>query len=146
MIANALDTATVRRWKRYQEYKSSGVAYLGDIPAHWEILRLKWAVSKIGSGKTPRGGGEVYSESGVLFLRSQNVHFDGLRLDDVVYIDDATNAEMAYSSVQPNDVLLNITGDPLGDVVWSQSEIRKLTSTNTFVSFALARLEFSPIT
>lgn len=114
MIANALDTATVRRWKRYQEYKSSGVAYLGDIPAHWEILRLKWAVSKIGSGKTPRGGGEVYSESGVLFLRSQNVHFDGLRLDDVVYIDDATNAEMAYSSVQPNDVLLNITGESLG--------------------------------
>jgi type I restriction enzyme S subunit len=109
-----LDSTNIGRWKRYPEYKYSGVSYLGAIPTHWNVLRLKWAVSKIGSGKTPRGGSEVYSETGVLFLRSQNIHFGGLRLDDVVYIDDTTDAEMPSTRVLPQDVLLNIIGASLG--------------------------------
>ncbi len=76
--------------------------------------RLKFSVLKIGSGKTPAGGAEVYLGSGVMFLRSQNIHFDGLRLDDVVYIDEVTDAEMASTQVKPRDVLLNITGASLG--------------------------------
>ena len=85
-----------------------------DTPRNgWKFTRLKWVVSKIGSGKTPRGGGETYSSSGILFLRSQNVHFAGLRLDDVVYIDEAIDREMETTRVQPDDVLLNITGASL---------------------------------
>jgi type I restriction enzyme S subunit len=85
-----------------------------DTPRNgWKFTRMKWVVSKIGSGKTPRGGGETYSSSGILFLRSQNVHFAGLRLDDVVYIDEAIDREMETTRVQPDDVLLNITGASL---------------------------------
>jgi type I restriction enzyme S subunit len=36
-------------------------------------VKLKYLATKIGSGKTPRGGNEVYSESGVVFLRSCSV-------------------------------------------------------------------------
>lgn len=114
MSATTLDTATVRRWKRYPKYKDSRHVYLGGIPAHWEALRLKWVATKIGSGKTPKGGAEVYSDSGVLFLRSQNVHFDGLRLEDAAYIDDVTDCEMSSTRVAAGDVLLNITGASLG--------------------------------
>ena len=60
--------------------KSSGVEWLGDVPAHWEVRRLKFLATKFGSGVTPRGGAAVYKEAGIPFLRSQNVHFDGLRL------------------------------------------------------------------
>ena len=80
----------------------------------WPKVPLKYLVSKIGSGKTPKGGAEVYTSSGVMLLRSQNVHFDGLRLDDVVYIDDEMDRDMASTRVQPNDVLLNITGASIG--------------------------------
>jgi len=54
--------------------KDSGVAWLGDIPAHWEAKRTKFTVSYIGSGKTPKGGSEVYVQEGIMILRSQNVH------------------------------------------------------------------------
>ena len=37
--------------KPYPSYKDSGVEWLGDIPEHWEAVRIKWLVSKIGSGK-----------------------------------------------------------------------------------------------
>lgn len=75
---------------------------------------LKYLVTKIGSGKTPSGGADVYVKSGVMLLRSQNIHFDGLRLDDVVYIDSATDEAMSSTRVLPNDVLLNITGASIG--------------------------------
>ena len=29
----------------YGEYKSSGVEWLGDVPAHWEVKRLKYSAS-----------------------------------------------------------------------------------------------------
>ena len=33
--------AMVRRFKPYPAYKDSGVEWLGKIPAHWEVRRLK---------------------------------------------------------------------------------------------------------
>ena len=94
--------------------KPSGVEWLGDVPEHWEVKPLKYLSSKIGSGKTPRGGAEVYVSDGVMLLRSQNIYDDGLRLHDVVFIDEETDAEMAGTRVFPGDVLLNITGASIG--------------------------------
>ncbi|MBK3633719.1 restriction endonuclease subunit S [Streptomyces sp. MBT97] len=82
----------------------------------WGTRRVKSVASKIGSGKTPPGGSERYVDEGTIFLRSQNVHFDGLRLDDVAYIDEATHRDMHGTRVKPDDVLLNITGASLGRV------------------------------
>jgi type I restriction enzyme S subunit len=104
----------MKNWQRYPEYKDSGVEWLGEIPKHWEVKKLKWLVSKVGSGKTPKGGAEIYSNFGVIFIRSQNVHFDGLKLDDVAYIDDSIDSQMASTRVFPFDILLNITGASLG--------------------------------
>jgi type I restriction enzyme S subunit len=94
--------------------KDSGVAWLGEIPAHWQAKRTKFSVSYIGSGKTPKGGSEVYVQEGIMILRSQNVHDDGLRLDDVAYITDEADAAQSASRVLAGDVLLNITGASIG--------------------------------
>lgn len=94
--------------------KDSGVEWLGEIPRHWEVRRLKHVIEKIGSGKTPKGGAERYVNKGVMFLRSQNVHFGGLQLADVAHIDAITDNEMSGSRVREGDVLLNITGASLG--------------------------------
>ena len=96
------------------EMQDSGVEWLGEIPAGWDIVKLKWDTDKIGSGVTPDGGSEAYVDEGITFLRSQNVHFDGLRLDDVAYIDEETDEEMEATRVHPWDVLLNITGASIG--------------------------------
>ena len=80
----------------------------------WPIDRVKDHVSKIGSGVTPWGGAASYLDYGVPLLRSQNVHFDGLRLDDVAFIAPDTNEEMRGTKLQSRDVLLNITGASIG--------------------------------
>jgi len=37
----SIDPTTVREWKRYPEYTDSGVAWFGEVPAGWELKRLK---------------------------------------------------------------------------------------------------------
>ena len=80
----------------------------------WEKCKLGLCCSKIGSGKTPRGGSSVYVDHGIMFLRSQNVLWGTLDISDVSYIDDETNKTMLSSEVHSGDVLLNITGASIG--------------------------------
>jgi len=94
--------------------KDSGVEWIGKVPEGWEVVQLKLITQKIGSGKTPKGGGEVYTTKGVPFIRSQNVQFSGLSLDDIVFISETIDQEMLSSRVKSHDVLLNITGASIG--------------------------------
>ena len=105
--------------------KDSGVDWLGEIPVHWEVKKLKYVVSKIGSGVTPRGGASVYQLSGIPFLRSQNIHFDRIILDNVAYISESINNKMEGSKVFQNDVLLNITGASIGRCYFVTNEFEE---------------------
>lgn len=85
-----------------------------DIPETWEWVNLGCICQKVGAGSTPKGGSAVYVSEGIKFLREQNVHDDGLRLDGVVYIDEATHTAKVGSHVQAQDILMNITGASIG--------------------------------
>jgi type I restriction enzyme S subunit len=89
-----------------------------DIPfptlLGWVWTRVGAIALQTGSGSTPRGGKSAYSDEGTPFLRSQNIYDDGLRLDDVVFINDETNEKMKRTQVKSKDLLLNITGGSIG--------------------------------
>ena len=84
------------------------------LPVGWLWSRIGELCTKTGSGSTPRGGKTVYKRVGVPFLRSQNVYDDGLRLDDVAYIEPNIHGRMAGTAVRSRDILLNITGGSMG--------------------------------
>ena len=44
----------------YPDYKPSGVEWLGDAPAHWEMRRLKMAAENVVRQTRGRGNGEIY--------------------------------------------------------------------------------------
>jgi type I restriction enzyme S subunit len=87
---------------------------LGRIPREWGVVSIGEIASYVGSGLTPRGGSEVYKISGIMFIRSQNVTFEGLKLEDIAFIDSKTHEQMRRSEVFAYDVLLNITGASIG--------------------------------
>lgn len=88
---------------------------LSDLPHGWAVCRLNEIVSKVGSGSTPSGGKKgAYVNSGIKFLRSQNVYNHGLVLHDIAYISEATHGKMKNTVVCPKDILLNITGASIG--------------------------------
>ena len=71
-------------------------------------------------GHHPRGA-ESYQSEGVPLFRSQNIHFDGLRMDDIVYVDAETHESMSNSKVFEGDVLINITGASIGRCFYIES-------------------------
>lgn len=109
-----INEAVTKGFDPSAKMKDSGINWLGEVPQDWNLVQIRHLNNKVGSGVTPKGGAEVYTEEGVIFIRSQNVHFDGLRLDDVVKIDFDTHDKMSGSKVQYKDVLLNITGASIG--------------------------------
>jgi restriction endonuclease S subunit len=74
------------------------------------LLSLKNLSTKIGSGATPRGGEEVYIETGVNLIRSQNVHDSNFIMRGLVAIEDSAAKALENVTVEEGDVLINITG------------------------------------
>lgn len=97
-----------------KEQKNSPKLRFPEFNDEWERKKLGEVAEKINSGKTPLGGESVYTEEGILFIRSQNVTDDKLSFANSTFISEEINNTMKNSVVKPNDILLNITGASLG--------------------------------
>lgn len=89
----------------------------------WKGLELGPLTTKVGSGITPTGGDKNYKLEGRPFVRSQNVGWDELILDDVAFIDEETHQSFDSTEIKVSDVLLNITGASIGRSAVADSRI-----------------------
>jgi len=105
------------------QLKDSGIEWLSQIPATWKIKRVKYLTTKVGSGVTPKGGATVYQKAGIPLLRSQNIQFNGLELEDVAFISEDIHESMGNSKVHSGDVLINITGASIGRCYFYSGEL-----------------------
>ena len=89
--------------------KDPGVEWLGKIPAHWEVKRIKNLSTFVTSGS--RGWAEYYSDEGPIFLRIGNVESGSIDLNivEVQHVDPPRGSEGERTRVKPGDVLLSIT-------------------------------------
>ncbi|HEM6345195.1 restriction endonuclease subunit S [Streptococcus suis] len=78
-----------------------------------EVISLRSITSKIGSGATPKGGNTVYENSGIAFIRSQNVLDMSFSNQNLAYITNEQANKLNNVIVENNDILLNITGDSI---------------------------------
>ena len=92
-------------------YKQTEV---GVIPEDWEVYPLEELATKIGSGITPTGGSTVYKNYGRPFIRSQNIGWGNLLLEDIAFIDDEIHQTFPNTEIKLNDVFLNISGASIG--------------------------------
>jgi|ERR1700722_215339 len=95
--------------------KPSGIEWLGDVPAHWELHRVKSVSSFATSG--PRGWSERVGEEGALFIQSGDLD-DTLR---VIFAQSkrvrvTQDAETARTVLMDGDVVVCITGAKTGNV------------------------------
>jgi type I restriction enzyme S subunit len=82
-------------------------------PEGWSTTSLVHLTSKIGSGATPTGGSQVYVTFGTALIRSQNVYDNGFSWGGLAWITDEHATRLNGVTVQPDDVLINITGDSI---------------------------------
>ncbi len=89
----------------------------------WQLDLLGRKATKVGSGITPNGGERNYKTRGRPFIRSQNVGWGQLILDDVVFIDDITHSTFPATQIETGDVFINITGASIGRSAVADSRV-----------------------
>ncbi len=89
--------------------KDSGVEWLGEIPEHWEVKRLKYLSRSVTSGS--RGWADHYADEGASFLRIGNLMTDAIDLDlsDVQHVNPPDGAENDRIRAREGDVVVSIT-------------------------------------
>jgi type I restriction enzyme S subunit len=110
--------------QRGLDLQQSSAPWLNTTPRHWEWYRCKTLVSVVTSGS--RGWAEYYSDEGALFLQSGNLGRKlELKIDQVQRVKLPDMLEGIRTRIQPNDVLICITGALTGNVAivppdWSE--------------------------
>ena len=91
----------------FESHLNSVFSQRGD---GWVEDKLVSLTTKIGSGATPRGGGESYKTEGTALIRSLNIYDLGFKYSKLAFLDDAQADGLSNVILQSGDVLLNITG------------------------------------
>ena len=89
--------------------KDSGIAWLGEVPAHWDVTRLKFVASVqtgLAKGKDTQGKDTI----AVPYLRVANVQDGYLTLSEIAMIE-IEPGQLERYCLQPGDVLMNEGGD-----------------------------------
>ena len=77
----------------------------------WKRVKVGKLATNVTKGTTPTTLGYDYAETGIRFLRAQNILDGQVNFsDEDLFIDTNTNDALKRSQIQPNDVLLSIAG------------------------------------
>ena len=119
-----------QRFGRYPAYRDSGVQWLGEIPAHWEIRRLKSTVVKCQNGVW---GGEPDGEHDIACIRVADFN----RRTHTVEVSEPTLRSLDHRvasthRLKEGDLLLEKSGggerQPVGAVVLFATDLRAVCS------------------
>lgn len=95
--------------------KNSGVPWLGEVPAHWRLSRVKGVSEFTTSG--PRGWSERIVEDGSLFIQSGDLNESlGLEYETAKRVNVGDDAEATRTRLSEGDVVVCITGAKTGNV------------------------------
>jgi len=102
------------KFKLYPRYKDSGIKWIGEIPAEWDVYRLKFLLSTLQSGSRETGGGSQLDE-GVFSLGGEHINWDGtLNLENTKLISEEYYNSMNQGKLKINDILLVKDGATIG--------------------------------
>ncbi len=95
--------------KRYEAYKDSGIEWLGKVPAHWTLDRLK-NLTKTQSGTTPQSGSSKYYDGGTNYwVRTTDLN-NGRLFKSEFKITDLALDDCGLKTIPVNSVLLAMYG------------------------------------
>lgn len=91
--------------------KDSGVEWLGEVPAHWDISNIKRvATIRYGIGEPPQ-----YHPEGVPLIRATNVHAGKLFSQGLVFVDPAEIPARRIVWLESGDIVVVRSGAYTGD-------------------------------
>ena len=115
--------------------RESGIEWLGEVPDHWRIGKVKNLASIISKGTTPSTMGSDFESTGIRFLKAENVGKEFyVASQPEFYISEKTDEQLSRSRLQSHDVLVIIAGATTGQSSVMQEDLLP-ANTNQAVSF-----------
>ena len=99
----------------YPEYKDSGVEWLGEIPAHWNVKKLKRCVAVTG-GMTPSMAVEAYWNGSIPWVTPKDMKVEAID-DSAIRVTEAAVHETSLTVVDSGAVLMVVRGMILAKAV-----------------------------
>ncbi len=90
--------------------RDSGVEWLGEIPTHWETVKVKY-VAQVGNGSTPLRDNMAYWQNGTFPWLTSTVVNDDVVGEPTEFVTEIALSECHLPIVQPDSVLVAITGE-----------------------------------
>jgi type I restriction enzyme, S subunit len=122
--------------------KDSGVEWLGEVPAHWDVVTLRRVIFSAidGPHHSP-----TYVDEGIPFLSARNIKVDEWSLSDAKYISEDDYAEFSRRVVPESGDVLYTKGGTTGVArtvdlgfrfqVWVHVAVLKIVSTKILPEF-----------
>ena len=95
------------------EMKDSGVEWIGEIPSHWEIKKVKH-ITKVSVGLVINPSTYFNDKGTVPIITGKNVKVSGIDLTDVDYITVEDNIKLKQSMIYEGDIITMRVGYYLG--------------------------------
>ena len=95
----------------HPKHKSSGFEWLGEVPEHWEVKRLRFISPHITVGIVVEPS-KYYEDQGIPCLRSLNVRPNALDDRNLVYISRESNLLLSKSILRKGDLVAVRSGQP----------------------------------
>jgi type I restriction enzyme S subunit len=89
--------------------KDSGIEWLGEIPAGWDVVKIKY-LAQIGNGSTPLRDNEEYWHEGTFPWITSTVVNDDVVGEPTQFVTERALRECHLPIVRPQSVLVAITG------------------------------------
>lgn len=100
--------------------KDSGIDWLGQIPAHWEVVALNKVTSKITNGYVGPTR-DLFVDEGVRYLQSLHIKGNRIIFGNDFFVEKEWSDQHAKSILKTGDVLVVQTGD-IGQVACVSAE------------------------
>jgi len=118
-----INNAVTKGLNPQAQLEDSGIKWLGEIPKHWKVKRLKNCTTVISKGTTPSTMGEDLEEDGeIRFIKAENIANNEVSNKPDFFITKRTNELLFRSKLNEYDVLIVIAGATIGKTAIVQKE------------------------
>ncbi len=117
---------------KYTKYKDSGIEWLGEIPEHWGLVRLK----DLGLLQNGVSKSKEYFGKGFPFLGYGNIYNDKIELKYIKGLANSTIEDPRNYSVIEGDVFFTRTSETINEIGIASTCLQTI-KTATFSGFAI---------
>ena len=133
--ASLINQAVTKGLDPNVEMKPSGVEWIGKIPTHWELKKIKYLARLISKGTTPTTlAREILDHGEIRFIKAENIVDNRIEFKSEYFIDQETNQMLKRSQLKEDDILFVIAGATIGKVSLVRGK-HLPANTNQAVSF-----------